>query len=89
MKNMGCCFPEEENTKGFFSTVRETEKSSQAGSGLSGAAARTLNIAGSLGNTSGSKTGISLRCKLRPWTCFLKEIIFSTVGQKSWQELHS
>lgn len=85
MKNMGCCFPEEENTKGFFSTARESEKCSQAGYSLSGAAARALNIAGSLGNTSGSKTRISLRCKLRPWTCFLKEIIFSTVGQKSWK----
>lgn len=66
MKNMGCCFPEEENTKssGFFlSTVRETEGCFQAGYGLSGAAARALNGAGALGNISGSKTQIPLRCK--------------------------
>lgn len=69
--------------------MRETEKCTQAGYGLSGAAARALNIAGSLGNSSGSKTQVSLRCKLRPRTCFLKEIIFSTVGLKSWKELHS
>lgn len=36
----------------FFSTERETEKWSQAGCGLSGAAVRALSIAGSLGNTS-------------------------------------
>jgi len=93
MKNTGCCFPEEKKYKAFgfvfFSTVRETEKCSQAGCGLSGAAARALSITGTLGNTSGSKTRISLRCKLRAGTGFLKEIIFSTVGQKSWKELHS
>lgn len=53
LKYMGCCFPEKENTKiFFFTTERETEKWSQAGCGLSGAAVRALSIAGSLGNTS-------------------------------------
>lgn len=65
-----------------FSTVRETEKCSQASFGLSGAAARALNMVGSLGNTSGSKTQVSLRCKMGTCTCF-EEKIFSTVGLKS------
>jgi len=53
---------------------------SQDGFCLSGAAAWALNIVGSLGNTSGSKTCITLRCELRPWTYLLKDETFSTVG---------
>lgn len=52
-KIYGLLFFWERKYKGvFFSTGRETEKWSQAGCGLSGAAARALNIVGSLGNTS-------------------------------------
>lgn len=66
-----------------FSAVRETEKCSQASFGLSGAAARALNVVGSLGNTSGSKTRVSLRCKMGTCTCFVKMRFFSAVGLKS------
>lgn len=66
-----------------FSAVRETEKCSQASFGLSGAAARALNVVGSLGNTSGSKTRVSLRCKMGTCTWFVKRRFFSTVGLKS------
>lgn len=85
------CFHEEKKTwSGFFffffpglfcfSAGRETEKCLSRCFCLSGAAAWALNIVGSLGNTSGSKTCITLRCELRPWTYLLKDETFSMVG---------
>lgn len=85
------CFHEEKKTwSGFFFSSslvcfvlvqgERLRSASQDGFCLSGAAAWALNIVGSLGNTSGSKTCITLRCELRPWTYLLKDETFSTVG---------
>lgn len=98
LKYMGCCLPEKENTKGgffvfFFVFLKYRKRDWEVISSwlwFVRCSCEGFEHSGiSRKHFSHSKTWMSLRSKLRPCTCFLKEIIFSTVGQKSWKDFHS